>query len=389
MTETVAEPAATQSLRVRIHRDIDEIDPDEWDSLLAADELQLSHRFVGLCQRSRVEGADYWHLLFSEGDRLCGIASLSRMNVCLEVLASGGTRAVIRSLRRRHPSFLRVGLLFCGLPVSFGQPCLKVAPWADAGAVCRLLARVMDRIGRQTGAHLLCLKEFDPAAAVAVGPVCRHGFFRAPSLPSCSLGLRWDSFSGYLRDMTAGYRRQVRATLRARDAAGLTFRRVESFAAEGDVIHALYTQVIERAPYRLETLNRAFIDRLDTDLGPRSRAIFLERHGQPLAVAVMLFAGRLATFLLAGLDYAADREWQVYPSLVLEVVDEAIRFGASRLEMGQTSYALKSRLGAVEMPRFLYLRHRNPLGHLLLRGSAGLLFPQHDYPARRVFWGDA
>jgi hypothetical protein len=373
------------TLRVRIHRDIDDIDAAEWDSLLGPEELQLSHRFVRLCQLSRVEGADYRHLLVYENDRLCCVASLSRMDVCLDVLSSGATRTLIRSVRRRLPGFLRVGLLFCGLPVSFGQPCLKLAPWADAAAVCRLLSRVMARVARETGAQLLCLKEFDPAAAVAVDPVRGHGFFRAPSLPSCSLDLRWDSFSGYLRAMTAGYRRQVRATLRARDAAGLSFRRVESFAAGADVIHALYSQVIERARHRLETLNRSFTERLDTDLGPQSAAIILERHGQPLAAAVMLYAGRLATFLLAGLDYGADRQWQVYPNLVLEVVHDAIRSGASRLEMGQTSYPLKSRLGAVAVPRFLYLRHRNPIAHALLRGAAGVLFPDYECPNRRVF----
>jgi len=108
-----------------------------------------------------------------------------------------------------------------------------------------------------------------------------------------------------------------------------------------------------------------------------------------LAVAIVLFAGRLATFLVAGLDYRAPREWQVYPNLVVEVVAEAIRSGASRLELGQTSYPLKSRLGAVAEPRFLYLRHRNPLSHLLLRGAAEFLFPQYDYPTRRVFRGSA
>jgi hypothetical protein len=381
----LSSPDYAGAMRVRTHRDIDDIDAAEWDSLLAPEELQQSHRFVRLCQQSRVEDADYRHLLVYERGRLCCVASLCRVDVCLDVLASGATRALIRSLRQRFPGFLRVGLLFCGLPVSFGQPCLKLAPGADAGAVCRLLARVMGRVGRETGAHLLCLKEFDPSAAVAVDPVCRHGFFRARSLPSCSMDLRWDSFTGYLREMTAGYRRQAHATLRAGDAAGLTFRRVDSFAAEGAVIHALYSEVIERARHRLETLNRAFLDRLDTDLGPQSHAIFLERQGQPLAVAVMLYAGKLATFLLAGLDYGADRQWQVYPNLVLEVVREAIRSGASRLEMGQTSYPLKSRLGAVAVPRFLYLRYRNPLGHLLLRGAAGFLFPDHEYPSRRVF----
>jgi hypothetical protein len=378
-------PRTAGPLRVRAHRDIDEIDAAEWDSLLDAEDLQLSHQFVRLCQRSRVEGADYWHLLVYDDGRLCCVASLSRIHVCLDVLSSGVTRVLIRSVRRRFPAFLRIPLLFCGLPVSFGQPCLKLAPGADADAVCRAIARAMRRIGRETGTGLLCLKEFDPAAAARVDPVCRHGFFRVPSLPSCSLDLRWDSFAAYLREMTAGYRRQLQATLRARDAAGLVVRRVESFAAEGAVVHSLYNQVIERARYRLETLNRPFIDRLDTDLGSQSRALFLERNGEPLAVAVMLFAGRLATFLLAGLDYRADRQWQVYPNLVVEVVAEALRAGASRLELGQTSYPLKSRLGAAEVPRFLYLRHRHPLGHLLLRGSAGLLFPRQDYPARRVF----
>lgn len=380
-----AAPRTAGPLRLRVRRNIDDIDAAEWDSLLDAEDLQLSHRFVRLCQRSGVEGADYWHLLVYEGDRLCCVASLSRMHVCLDVLSSGVTRALIRSVRRRFPAFLRIPLLCCGLPVSFGQPCLKLAPWADAGAVCRVVARAMGRIGRETATGLLCLKEFDPAAAARVDPVCRHGFFRVPSLPSCSLDLHWDSFAAYLRAMTAGYRRQVRATLRTRDAAGLTVRRAESFAMEGAVIHSLYGEVIERAQYRLETLNRSFIDRLDTDLGSQSRAIFLERNGAPLAVAVMLFSGKVATFLLAGLDYRADREWQVYPNLVVEVVAEAIRAGASRLEMGQTSYPLKSRLGAVAVPRFLYLRHRHPLGHSLLRGSAGLLFPQQEYAARRVF----
>ncbi|HEX5269865.1 MAG TPA: GNAT family N-acetyltransferase [Gemmataceae bacterium] len=376
---------AAGPLRVGVHRDIDEIDAAEWDSLLSPEELQLSHRFVRLCQRSCVEEAEYRHLLVYQAGRLCCVASLSRVDVPLDVLASGTMRRVIESVRRRFPGFLRAGLLFCGLPVSFGQPCLKVAPWADAEAVGGLLAGVMRRVGRETRAHLLCLKEFDPVAAVAVEAVRDHGFFRAPSLPSCSLDLRWDSFSGYLREMTAGYRRQVRATLRARDSAGLTFRRVESFAAEGAVIHALYSQVIGRARHRLETLNRAFIDRLDTDLGPRSHAIFLERRGQPLAVAIMLDSDRLATFLLTGFEYGADPRWQVYPNLVLEVVHDAIRSGASRLEMGQTSYPLKSRLGAVAVPRCLYLRHRNPLGHLLLRGASGALFPDYECPSRRVF----
>ncbi len=371
--------------QVRVFRDINDVDAEEWDSLLGPDELQQSHRFVRLCQESRVEDAEYWHLMLYQDGTLCAVATLSRMVARLDLLSTDLPRGVVAAVRRCWPGFLRVPVLFCGLPVSFGQPCLKVAPWADAARVCATLAETMDRIAKESGVGLLCLKEFEPAVADQLAPLGALGFFRAASLPSCSLPLRWDSFSAYVQAMTAGYRRQVRATQEAGRAAGLKVRRLDHFSQEGDVIFALYEQVIRRAEFRLETLNRAFIDRLDTDLGEQSRALILERDGRPLAAAVLLFTPGVATFLLAGLDYEADRRWQVYPNLVLEVVAEAIASGALRLEMGQTSYALKSRLGAVESPRTLFLRYRNPLGHSLLRKSARFLFPETEYPQRRVF----
>jgi predicted N-acyltransferase len=380
-----AQLGAESGIEVRLFRDVNEVPAAAWDGLLDPDDLQQSHRFVRLCQESRVEDADSWHLMLYQGERLCATATLSRMYARLDLLSSGLPRGLVGAVRRAWPGFLRVPVLFCGLPVSFGQPCLKLAPWADAAAVCRALVGTMDRVARATGTGLLCLKEFDPAGAGRLEPLCGEGFFRAPSLSSWSLPLPWDSFASYLGAMTAGYRRQVRATLKARDAAGLEVRRADRFAADAGTIFALYEQVIRRARFRLETLNRAFVERLASDLGEQARAIVVERAGRPLAAAVLLRTPNVVTFLLAGLDYDADPGWQVYPNLVVEVVAEAIHSGASRLEMGQTSHLLKSRLGAVEEPRSVFLRHRHPAKHSLLRRAAPLLFPEQDYPPRRVF----
>jgi predicted N-acyltransferase len=380
---------AAARTEVRLFRDINAISPGDWDSVLDAERVQLSHRFVRLCQESRVEDADYWHLLLSQRGRLCGVATLSRIDVRVDLLAGQITRRCVAAVRRCWKRFLRVPVLFCGLPVSFGQPCLALTPWADAADACLALAGIMERVATETGTRLLCIKEFDPPSADRLEPLTGHGFLRAHSLPSCSLALPYASFAGYLNAMTAGYRRQARATLNAGRAAGLRVRLLDRFATQGDVIFALYEQVIRRARYRLETLNRAFIDRLDTDLGEQSRAILIERDGRTLAAAIMLYAAGTATFLLAGLDYQAERRWQVYPNLVLEVVAEAIRAGATRLEMGQTSYPMKMRLGAVTVPRFLFLRHRGTLTHRLLAWSNRFLFPEHHYPARHVFRKEA
>src|SRR3954451_12088756 len=131
-------------LQVRVYRDVNDVPAGEWDSLLGPDDLQTSHRFVRICQEACQE-AEYWHLVAYQGERPCGVATLSRMSVRLDLVATGLTRSLLHLPRRVWPGVLRVPVLFGGPPVSFGQPCLKLAPSA-APAVVSLLAQATERI---------------------------------------------------------------------------------------------------------------------------------------------------------------------------------------------------------------------------------------------------
>ncbi len=372
-------------LRVRVYRDIREVEAAEWDSVLGPDDLLMSHRFGRACQQARIEDAVFWHLLISEGEEIVGVATLHRMGVNLESLSDGLTRKLVGKLKCRWPGFFRLPVLFCGLPVSCGEPCLKVSARADFNQVCSAVIEVMECVAAATSTRLLCLKEFSPAATGRMDFVLSHGYFRALSLPSCSVSLTWDSFSSYLASMRSGYRRQVESSLRARRETGLRARRLGGYAAREETIFALYSQTIRRARQRLETLNPEFFRLLDVCLGEQAKVILIEREGRPLAMALMLFDRDVATFLFAGMEEERRPEWQLYQNLLAEVVAAAIDAGATRLELGQTSYAMKSRMGAEESPRYLYLRYRGLVKHSLLRGFSGALFPVHEYPRRRVF----
>jgi len=162
-------------------------------------------------------------------------------------------------------------------------------------------------------------------------------------------------------------------------------RIVDRFVSESGRIFPLYEQVMDRAEFQLERLNQRYFENLDEYLGAQSRAILLERGEQLIACAIVLYTPRQLTFLLAGIDYARNRECHAYPALVGEVVAEAIRSGAEGLELGQTSYAVKCRLGAQLTERHLYFKYRARLGHAVFRTAAGVLFPTMDIPDRRVF----
>jgi hypothetical protein len=368
-----------------VYRDISQVAAAEWDSVLGPDDLLMSHRFVQACQQARIEDAAFWHLLISNGNEIIGVATLHRMFVNLELLMNGLARRLVDQLKRSWPGFLRLPVLFCGLPVSCGQPCLKITTNAQFEQACAAVVEVMERVAATTSTQLLCFKEFDPDSIERMDFVLSCGYFRTSSMPSCSISLMWDSFSSYLADMRSSYRRQVRSSLRARSDAGLQVHRLEKNAADSETIFALYRQTILRAQQRLETLNPEFFRLLTISLSQEAEVILIEHDGRPLAMALMLFTGNVATFLFAGLEERRQPQWQLYQNLLVEVVAASIEAGARRLELGQTSYAMKSRLGAEESPRYLYLRYRSLLKHSLLRGFSPVLFPQYRYPRRRVF----
>lgn len=370
---------------VHAYTDIGDVDPREWDSLLAPDDVQATQRFIGACQNSRVADAAYRHITVHDDERLHAIASCCRMEVALDLLSTGVVRGAIQGMRRWRRDFLRVPVAFCGLPVSFGQSCLRLRPGADAPAITRLVARELESWAQGTGTAVLCFKEFSPREQPVVEPLTEHGYFRAPSIPSCSLAIAWRTFEEYVGAMRAGYRRQILTSLRAREQLGLTVRLVPAWGEQAARIFPLYEQVMDRAPFQLERLNLAFFQHLAADLGDQTTAILVERDGALLAAAVLLHAPGALTFLLAGIDYAHHPQSQAYLTLIAEIVAEAIRHGATRLELGQTSYDLKQRLGAEVSARWLYIKCLNPAAHLTLRIASRALFPTVSPPPRRVF----
>jgi len=369
----------------RVFDDLESIDPGEWDSLLPPGELHAAFRFLRTCRDAGIADATYRYVLVDDGGRLAATAALTCLTVSLDLLAPRTVRAVAAAGRAVHPRFLRLRVLFCGLPVSFGGSGLRLAPGVDPARVLPLVTGAMEDFAQAQGAGLLCFKEHTETECARLDGLRTHGYFRAPSLPASYLPIAWPDFAGYVAAMRSGYRRQLRASLAARALRGLTFRLVEDWAAECPRIHALYEQVMDRAEFQLERLPLAFFERLNAEFASDARVLLLERGGTLAAVAILIYAPRALTFLLAGIDYAHDRADRAYQNLVAEVVAEAIRCGAARLEFGQTSYALKSRLGGLPDPRWIYLRHRRGLTHRALHAGAGLLFPAVPTPARRVF----
>ena len=379
--------APTRSeLEMFVTNDIDQITPEMWNAHLDRDDIQASHRFVRVCQRSGVEDAKYRHILLTRGGRTIGTATLVSIDVRLELLAGPAVRRPVSAARAFFPYLLRVPVLLGGLPVSFGQSCLRIAPGEDRSPLLSHFAEEAERFAKSRGANLICFKEMSSEEARVADGLRDLGYFRVPSLPSCHLELPFDDMKEFSDAMRAGYRRQLQQTKRECEDNRLTVRRVDDWEALQHTLFELYERVMDRAEYQMERLNYAFFEELRLAFGRQVRVITVEREGEGvLAYAIMLHGTRRSTFLIAGIRYSAPGALAAYRRAVTETIADALSHGSRTLEMGQTSYSTKTRLGAKDSARHLYLRHRSPVLHALLRSLGGVLFPNRVIPPRRVF----
>jgi hypothetical protein len=242
----------------------------------------------------------------------------------------------------------------------------------------------MEDLAETLGASILGFKEFGDRDGRALEVLEAFGYFRARSLPGCSLELPWTSFDAYLSALRAPYRRQLLADLRRQQSHGIRVVHADLDAVHEE-IYPLYEAVIDRAVNRLERLNASFFRELAYGFREEGRAILLRRGGALLAAAIVLHGPTRSTFLLTGLDYEANTRFVTYPRLLAEIVRDALERGACHLELGQTSYPLKSRFGGRLDPRWIYLKHRNAFLGRALAASSGVLFPATTEPNRRVF----
>jgi predicted N-acyltransferase len=386
---------------VRLHS-IHEVDEALWDSINAAQDLFHTHRFIRAIEDAGVENSRFWYLLFYQGEELIATAALSAFVVSLDLFVGSILQKLIGSLRRFFPNFLKIKVLFCGLPVSIGKHCLAISDLSRSGEILDLLAQEMTEICRAENLRFMCVKEFLEGELPMVERLTDHQFFRAWSIPYVSMKIRWPDFQSYLAAMRHSYRRQVCRNLKKLGQsepmiqAGMN---CETNRGKPMLIHAspklctpkqfydLYLEVMSRAKTKLERLSEAFFENFYKNMSNDFELLAMMKENEILSVALLTVQDKTMTFLLTGFDYSKRDEHDTYCNLLYGIVECAMQRGCERLDLGQTSYWLKQRLGGECIPQFFYLRAKSKPIHFFLKALRPVIFPEMKTPIPRVFRG--
>jgi predicted N-acyltransferase len=368
------------SCSFEIYDSIETVPLDDWRRVCqdSGATVFMTPEFLAASERGVAELSRFRHVLFYRDRQAVACTTLSTFHCDLALLAGSGMRTVVDWGRRVLPSLAKTRVLFCGIPVSFGQNQLALSPDADPSQILFMLDSLMSEIAQREGSSFLIFKEFARRDLGRMDLLLRAGYQRAESPVMHIFPAGFHEFSEYCESLKSGYRRTIRKSQNKSRAAGLRYIHLQGDEI-GPVytpeVHRLYEAVVARADIVLERLPIDFFRELIRYFGDRVSLTMIYRGDRVAAINWNLFDGQTCYLLVCGLDYELSAECDLYFNMAYAGLDDALNCGADRIELGQSADAFKARLGCDQEELCFYIRGTGRISSWVLQQCAGLLFP--------------
>jgi hypothetical protein len=385
-----AEPTASSlnkeaAFTFRWHDTIDDLSTTDWEACFSSERFSQTHSYQQAVEASAPRGVHFQYLMVYQGSSLLGIVGCFRYRVPLSTLSTGALRKVMSGIERFLPNLFSINGFFVGQLTAVCDHLygLKQIPTPERSDFLRHCDAAVTARARSLGAAVIIHKEIPQQDLSMVTSALGESYLYVPSLPAMELALESDEpFQQQLRKKYRNHYRRRQALAKER---GLTWD-VHRGPIDSDLseeMEALYLQVLERSGTQFERLSSSFFSSMLKSCPGSS--LVLCKDGERL-VGFMLNVEAQDAFhgLYLGYD-VSYRDAAVYFNLIYQSIEVAQAKGYRTIHLGQSSYEIKSALGAKRSDLHLALRASNPLVHAMLQCFRNDLFPEIDVPVRRAF----
>ena len=391
------------NLEVQSYSSIKEIDKQLWNSINRNQDIFHSYEFLCSVEESKIEDSKFWYLIVYFKGKPIGSAVLSMFSVLLDLFTSKSIQKIVNLLRKKFPNFLKIKVLFCGIPISIGKNTITILNGFFLKNFIYEVVMQMEEIANQSGINFLCFKEFKEDEVKWLDKLNEFGFIKLDSLPYVNMQVRWSTFDEYLNSMRHNYRRQIKNSLFNKTEKNIAIQEYHSskdLSSNSEILMVfkpsefdhkkffkLYLQVMDRAETKLEILTEDFFKNVFEQLDSKSMILAVVKDNSIYGAAYLVLHSNKITFLLVGLDYNYQDYHNVLMNILYGIILIAIDKKCKSIELGQTSYELKQRIGGRCTDEYFFLKSSSVVINTIVRIFKPLLFPKTSINYRRVFKG--
>lgn len=370
----VAAPTRDRLL-ARHHASIAEIDRTDWNRLFPGHAEDYDYFLAA-------ERAGSAHFTFSavaayDGHRLVAAAPVFRLDYRLDTTLPERLKALGRVVERFAPRLARVPVLGLGSPMSEECP-IGIDPALDPTrrmAALEALIAALEQHAKASGISILALKDVTDADATwCAAPLAAAGFARMASLPVATLPLPYDTFESYLKSLPSKRRTEIRSKLK--QAAGIETEIHHDIDDIHDEILALYraTRANRKASYEaFDEVPDGYFREVMRNAGGKARVLICRHQGRIVSFNFFLVEKDRVIGKFVGMDYRVARQLNLYFFNWMTIVRFCVDNGIAELQTGQTTYAVKVRLGCRMKRSWIHFKHRGRVMGWVFRRIAPVL----------------
>jgi hypothetical protein len=233
----------------------------------------------------------------------------------------------------------------------------------ERGQTWRALVKGLQEHGLRSGSHLVAIKDLAEAdSGWADRALGEQRFSRLASLPIAVLDLPYTSEGEYLASLSRYMRRDIKRKLHQSEGV-VRFEVRSSILDVEQEIASLYeaTRSHRQADFGdFDALSPEYVGRVLEEVGERAQVALGWVGGELASFALYLIESDRVFAHQIGMRYPLARQHNLYFLNWMLMVRICLKRGIRRLEMGQTCYPQKIRLGCRLEKSWVYFRHRAP-----------------------------
>lgn len=197
----------------------------------------------------------------------------------------------------------------------------------------------------------------------------------------------WNTMNDYLASMVTKFRTKAKGVLKKSAELVVKDLTVDDILLYKNDIERLYTNVVEKADFKLGILTGDAFMELRKNMSDNFvlKGYFIQGKLVGFSSAFISKSSIDANFV--GLDYEYNQQFAVYQRMLLDFVEVGINSKVKELRLGRTAEEIKSCIGAEPIDMKLYLRHRNSISNKLIAPIIASINPS-EYEVRYPFRAD-
>lgn len=344
---------------IKSYNSILNIDKSEWDSIVSKDQLLNSYDYLCAVEKSNINNFRYKYFMFYKNRKLICHAPVGIFRFFLDALATKNIKRVTSRIKKIFPKFLEVTFIESGFPSELGNA-MCVADSESIKDILYLFDRELMRLAKKENTKFIVIRDINSIEKREYDYLNRFGYKTFQNFPNGYMRILHNSFDDYIKDLNSRHRREIKNKLSIFES-DCRIEKIYDFKSISGEIETLWKDTYNHAKdYQREILNKDYFEYLSDDLKDKSFILAAKRGDKLIGFSLYYDSGESLIFSYCGLDYEENKKYYTYFVLFYKSVEEAIKMGKKRLELGVTSYETKLRIGGMGELLFAYGKGTTP-----------------------------